>query len=134
MATEPFDWSEFQKLADELAKRPEESCLRTAIGRAYYYVFHLARKRIEANGFFIIRGADTHKQVWEKYNSSLEFDCKKLGEIANRLKEKRQRADYEEHYARIGDDLPAVLAEARDFAARIARLNPRFPVNTGVQR
>jgi hypothetical protein len=61
MATEPFDWSEYQKLADELARRPEESCLRTAIGRAYYYVFHLAKKRVEANGFYIIRGADTHK-------------------------------------------------------------------------
>jgi len=134
MATEPFDWSEYQKLADELARRPEESCLRTAIGRAYYYVFHLAKKRVEANGFYIIRGADTHKQVWEKYNNSLEFDCKKLGEIANRLKEKRLRADYEEHYARIADDLQIVLTEARDFAARIARLHPRFPVNTGVQR
>jgi hypothetical protein len=64
----------------------------------------------------------------------LEFDCKKLGEIANRLKEKCLRADYEEHYARIADDLQIVLTEARDFAARIARLHPRFPVNTGVQR
>jgi uncharacterized protein (UPF0332 family) len=134
MAAQPFDWSDYYKLAGELARRTEDSCRRTAIGRAYYYVFHLARKRIEANGFTIFAGGDSHKQVWEKYAGSAEADCRKLGEIAKRLKEKRQRADYEDFYARLGDDMPAILADAKDFADRLARLPARLPVNSGVRR
>jgi uncharacterized protein (UPF0332 family) len=126
MPTERFDWSDYFKLASELAKRTEDSCRRTAIGRAYYYIFHLARKRIEANGFTIFPGGDSHKQVWEKYTGNVESDCKKLGEIAKRLKEKRQRADYDDFYARLGDDMPAILADAEDFADRLAR-TPRSP-------
>jgi uncharacterized protein (UPF0332 family) len=134
MPTEPFDWSDYFKLAGELAKRTEDSCRRTAIGRAYYYVFHLARKRIEANGFTLFPGGDSHKQVWEKFSGSAEADCKKLGEIAKRLKEKRQRADYDDFYARLGDNVPAVLADAQDFAYRLARLPSRLPANIGVRR
>lgn len=131
MAIPPFDWSEYLKLASELAQRPEESCYRTAVGRAYYYVFHLARKRLDENGFPFIQGASSHKQVWEKYDGSPEYDCRKLGEIAKRLKEKRERADYNDFYPRIGEDIPEVLADARDFAARLTRLDPRYPANPG---
>lgn len=101
MAAQPFDWIEFQKLARELASRPEESCLRTAVGRAYYFAFHLARRRVIENGFPITPREDSHRQVREKYSSSPGLESKKLAEIAKRLKEKRQRADYEEHYPRI---------------------------------
>jgi len=134
MATPPFDWTDFQKLARELAKRPQESCLRTAVGRAYYFAFHLARKRVIENGFAITPREDSHKQVWEKYSGSPEFECKKLAEIAMRLKGKRQRADYEEHYSRISEDAPQVIADAEDFANRLARLPPRLPANTGIRR
>jgi uncharacterized protein (UPF0332 family) len=134
MPTQPFDWSDYFKLAGELANRTEDSCRLTAIGRAYYYVFHLARARIEANGFAIFPGGDSHKQVWEKYTGNAESDCKKLGEIAKRLKEKRQRADYEDFCARLGDDMPAILADAQDFADRLAKLPARLPTNTSVRR
>jgi uncharacterized protein (UPF0332 family) len=134
MATQPFDWTDFQRLAKELATRPEESCLRTAVGRAYYYAFHLARKRVIENGFPITPREDSHKQVWEKYSSSPDFECKKLAEIAMRLKGKRQTADYEQFYPRISDDAPQVVSAAEDFATRLARLPQRLPANTGVQR
>jgi len=116
-----------------LANRTEESCLRTAVGRAYYYAFHLARKRVLDNGFPITQREDSHKQVWEKYSASPEFECKKLAEIAMRLKGKRQRADYEEHYPRLSDDAPQVVADAEDFAKRLARRPQRLPANTGIR-
>jgi len=133
MATDPFDWPDFLLLADELSARPEESCLRTAIGRAYYYAYHLARQRVLANGFDISRGGDTHKQIWEKFGNSPEPACKKLYARATTLKEKRQRADYEKHYARIQDEFPAVLDLARKFATELSALPARHPVILGTR-
>lgn len=130
---QPFDWADFLKLADELAGRQEEYCLRTAIGRAYSFVYHLARRRILDNNFIIVPGGDSHKQVWEKYDNSPEPECKKLYSMAKGLKEKRERADYNLSYARIEDDIPEVLDIARSFAERLHKLNPRLPVNKGVR-
>jgi len=131
MADAAFDWDQFLKVAEDLIKRDPESFKRTGVGRAYYYVFHLARKRILENGFFVVAGVDSHKQVWEKFSGSSELDCQKLGEIAKRLKEKRERADYKDAYPRIGEDAEQVLADARDFASRLGRLSPRLPANPG---
>jgi hypothetical protein len=133
MVAQTFDWSDYLKLAEELAKRREEYCLRTAISRSYYYVYHLARKRIIDNGFIIVRGGDSHKQVWEKFDGSPEFDCKKLYQLAKRLKDKRQQADYDQVFPRIQDELPEVLQMTRKFAADLAKLHPRLPVNSGVK-
>jgi hypothetical protein len=133
MATTPFDWPDYLTLADELAKRTEEYCLRTAISRAYYYAYHLARKRVIDNGFIIVRGGDTHKQVWEKFDNSPEWACKKLHSLAKILKDKRQQADYDEVYPRIKDEFPEILNLTRKFALQLSELNVRLPVNTGVR-
>jgi hypothetical protein len=133
MAAQPFDWPDYLTLADELAKRTEEYCLRTAISRAYYYVYHLARKRITDNGFIIARGGDTHKQVWEKFDASPDFDCKKLYQLAKRLHDKRRQADYDIPYPKIEGEFPEVLNLAKKFAQDLGRLNARLPVNTGVR-
>ena len=127
MAPLPFDWSQYFRLADELARRPEESALRSALSRAYYYVYHLALQRAQANGFIIVSGEATHKQMWRNFNGSPEPDCRKLAEIAGRLKEKRERADYDDNYKRLADEIPEMLADAQDFAVRLQRLDPRHP-------
>ena len=133
MSAHPFDWPDYLKLAEELAERSEESCLRTAISRAYYYIYHLGKKRILDNGFPLVRGGDTHKQVWEKFDNSPEFSCRKLYQLAKRLKDKRQQADYDQVYPRIEDEFPEILRLARKFADDLANLNPRLPVNTGIR-
>jgi uncharacterized protein (UPF0332 family) len=129
-----FDWSQYLILADELAKRPEESALRSALSRAYYYVYHLALQRAQANGFTISSDEGTHKQLWRNFNGSPEPDCRKLGEIAMRLKEKRERADYHDNYRRLVDEVPYMLADAQEFAARLQRLDPRHPNPASVRR
>jgi hypothetical protein len=120
-------------LADELAKRAEEACLRTAISRAYYYAYHLGRQRIIENQFVIVSGGDSHKQVWEKFESSPNWECKKLALIAGKLKDKRQRADYDKMFPRIADELETVLDMARRFAAELGRLDARLPANRGIR-
>jgi hypothetical protein len=123
----PFDWSEYLQLADELGKRADEGSLRTAISRAYYYVYHLGLDRAEANSFQALAGEATHTQLWRCYSSNPEPACMRLGEIGRRLKEKRDRADYNPIYARIQEDVPYVLRDARGFASGLRNLDRRHP-------
>jgi hypothetical protein len=130
----PFDWSEYLKLAKELAARKEEACLRSSLSRAYYYVYNLALTRAERNGFVSVQGESTHGQLWRLYSQSPEPECICLGQIALRLKEKREKADYRSVYRRIEEEVPQVLSEALDFAARLGRLAPRHPNPASVRR
>ncbi len=133
MATQSFNWSEYQRVAHELSTHADECYLRTSISRAYYYIYHLGRKRIEDNGFPLLR-ADAHKQIWEKFSNSPDYRCHKLAETAKRLKEKRELADYVPFYPRIAADAPFVVSLAEQFATDLAKLDPALPRNTGVQR
>ena len=123
----PFDRSQFLTLAAELAERTDEASLRSALSRTYYYVYHLALKRADDNGFKHLPGEAMHAQLWRLFNDNPEPDCRKLAEIGARLKDERQRADYNTIFARIQDEVPDVLADARDFAARLSRLPSRHP-------
>ncbi len=127
-----FDWSEYLKIADELSKRPEEACHRTAISRAYYAIFHLARMRIIENRFYISQGQDSHKQIWEKFDNP-DKSCRKLYDMALRLKGKRQMADYDDVYPRISEDAPAVISQAKTFAEGLSQLDKRLPANHGIK-
>lgn len=134
MAAQPFDWSGYLQLAEELAKRHDEASMRSALSRAYYYVYHLALQRAQLNGFVTEPGEGTHKQLWRNYSGSPDPDCRTLAEIAVRLKEKRERADYQQTFNRIADEVPRVLDDARDFAGRLKRLNPRHPNRASVRQ
>ena len=50
-----------------------------------------------------------------------------VGRIATRLKEKKERADYQAGYPRIGEEVPVMLADAQEFAARLGRIPARHP-------
>jgi uncharacterized protein (UPF0332 family) len=127
MAAAPFDWQEYFGLADELGRRADEASLRTAISRAYYYVYHLALARAEANTYRPLPGEGNHTQLWRVFSKSPEPDCQRLAIIAARLKEKRERADYENHYARVAEEVPELLADAQQFAALLGRVPGRHP-------
>jgi hypothetical protein len=131
----PFEWPEYLTLAEELSKRTEESCIRTAISRTYYYVYHLARQRLIDNQFVIVRGGDTHKQVWEKFQGDADHRCRKLNDLGKILHDKRKHADYDNPYSgRIEAEFPTLLEMAKRFAADLANLEARLPVNRGVKR
>lgn len=134
MEGEPFDWSGYLKLARELGARNEEECLRSSLSRAYYYVYNLALARAKRNGFLSVEGGSTHRQLWRLFSLSPESDCIYLGQIGFRLKEKREKADYNPVYRRIEEEVPEVLSDAQDFAARLGRLASRHPNPASVRR
>ena len=127
MATKSFGWEEFLKLADELGNGSDEASQRTALSRAYYFVYHLARQRAEGNGFKAVKGEATHTQLWRTFSESPDTDCRKLGEIAARLNENRRKADYEDVFPRLADYLDGAVADARAFSAKLFQLAPRLP-------
>jgi hypothetical protein len=127
MAAVNFDWSEYFRLADELGARADAASLRTAISRAYYYVYHLALTRAEANDFRALSGEGLHTQLWRVFSTSPEPGCQRLAAIAVRLKEKRERADYQSYYARLQEDIPGLLEDAQTFADLLRQLPARHP-------
>lgn len=134
MAAGAFDWSQYLALAEELGARHDEAALRSSISRAYYYVYHLALTRAEANSYKPERGESTHVQLWRMFSGSPDPSCKHLAVIAERLKEKRERADYNKLYARIAEEVPRLLQDARDFAALLAGVPRRLPSPTSIRR
>jgi hypothetical protein len=128
MRTDPFDWSNYLGLAKQLAQnKDDEASLRSAISRAYYFVYNLALERAEKNGFTIRRDDSYHAQLWLNYAGSPDPTCVRLGEIAKRLKFSRVKADYNPVFPRINEEVDASISDADDFASKMAALNLRFP-------
>jgi len=95
-----FDWSLYIKLAEELITyaqtgKLEEASLRSAISRAYYGVFCIARNFLRSKGE-IIPKVDTHKFVREHYEGSSDERERKIGENLARLWKNRKDSDYED--------------------------------------
>ena len=84
---EAFDPLLFLTLARELGQSDDQSKLRTAVGRAYYAVFLVARDRLS-----VVAGEKTHKEVFESLKRRNQF---KLRDQMMSLYRLRQVADYE---------------------------------------
>lgn len=98
-----FDWKSYLQLADELIKHQnpaisQEAYFRSAISRAYYGVFCIARNFLIRNGVTIPR-VDTHKFVRERYTNSRNQMEQKIGKDLNYLWRRRKDADYEDRTA-----------------------------------
>src|SRR4028119_2002178 len=103
-----FDWSEYFYLARELAETSEEAKLRSAVSRAYYSAFCLARNylrdieqdpTLSRNKTYDI---NVHKHVADEFihhKSNHKSKSKTMREIGNdlkRLRNMRNKADYED--------------------------------------
>lgn len=129
----PFDFNNFLTLADELSTRPDEASKRSSISRAYYTVFHLGLSRAEANvGSYRNRPKKykefpTHKWCWQQFMDTNDMACRKIGVAGDRMKKRRHSADYEANLHNLSIETQRQVAEARQFQADIARLDPRYP-------
>jgi hypothetical protein len=128
MAAIAFDWAQYLRIARELALRTDEAALRTAISRAYYYIYHLALKRVtDNNPQMKFDEGGSHAQLWAVFSENPEPACKSIGNIGNRLRDRRVRADYRDFYPRIEEDVPSILADAESCENLFLGLDPRHP-------
>lgn len=106
-----FDWEGYLKLAKILSSDPEvnpldEARYRTAISRAYYAVFQIAKDFLRDKDYQRnIPREHVHQFVREKFiTHSLGGNYHKIGRNLEDLNHKRNNADYEPMFA----DLPAI--------------------------
>jgi len=125
----PFDWKEFLELAEKLATEEDEASKRTAISRAYYFVFNIAFARAELSAGPCPKRGGYHRWCWNKYKKTSDTLCQQLGNDGDRMKRRRVTADYEAaDIERLDDEVQLMLEEARQFQADLESLDPGFPL------
>ena len=125
----PFDWNEYLVLARQLATAGDEASRRSAINRAYYFVFNRAFARAEATAGRHPGGESFHKWCWDKFERTPDASCRRIGIDGARMKRRRVKADYQvADIPRLDDEVQRMLSEAQQFRANLAALNPRYPL------
>lgn len=128
----PFDWNNFLVLAEELATKDDEASKRSAISRAYYFVFHLAFARAESTAGPFQVGEPSHRWCWDKYAntyvSTRDPVCNQIWLTGDRMKRRRMKADYKDEMPRLNDEVTWTLEEARRFPRELASLNSTYPL------
>ena len=125
-----FDWSEYFNLAKELAETSKEAELRSAVSRAYYSAFGLARNylrdiqqypRLWRNKTYDI---NAHQYVAEKfiYNQSKSQTMIEIGKDLSRLRKMRNKADYEDTIFNLKREARTALMLAQNIILALSNL------------
>jgi len=130
-----FDWSEYLNLAQELAATNSDSSanrdakLRSAISRAYYSTFCLARnylRDIEKDSILFRknRNINEHQYVAEAFidHRSKNKNLVKIGENLSRLRELRNKADYEDTMFNLPTQARTALMLADNIISALSNL------------
>jgi uncharacterized protein (UPF0332 family) len=114
-----FDPREFLAIARQLLEVDEqtEGGYRTAISRAYYAAFWIAREKcVDSPGFERLYEERSHDKVWDYLVGDIGSSGESLGDIGQRLKRRHVRADYRNHEIGFGEATAAVKEAARLIA------------------
>jgi uncharacterized protein (UPF0332 family) len=125
-----FDWSEYFYLAKELAETSKEAELRSAVSRAYYSAFCLARNylrdiqqypRLWGNKTYDI---NAHQYVAENfiYNQSKSQIMIEIGKDLSRLRKMRNKADYEDTMFNLKREARTALMLAQNIISALSNL------------
>ncbi len=103
-----MNWRDFLLLATRLATGTTEADWRTAVSRAYYAAFHVARRLFADLNFTVPRADRAHQYLVFRLSNSGESAVEQVGRDLETLRRLRNRADY--------DEVPA-LTQAQAAAA-----------------
>ena len=111
-----FDWVEYLNLAETLQRERTtlgnvEACQRSAISRAYYAAYMTAANKAKAEGL-ITSGREQHKKVRLHYTNAPDMQRKRIGTWLQRLKDNREKSDYENTVSEVGKLTELSLDEA----------------------
>ena len=89
-----FDWRTFGELSAALIRRnvsgqDAEAMMRTAVSRAYYSAFNIARRLAESDTHIEFGGVSVHKAVIGHYAAARVERLTELHEIVHRFCEDR---------------------------------------------
>ena len=125
-----FDWSEYFYLAKELAETSEEAELRSAVSRAYYSAFCLARNylrdiqldpRLSWHKTYDI---NAHQYVAEEfiYHQSKSQIMIEIAKDLTRLRIMRNKADYEDTMFNLKKEARTALMLAQNIISALSNL------------
>lgn len=123
---EAWDWIGYMRVAQAIAPTAAESVVdqakaRTAIGRAYYGVYHLTWEYILANGYRLRKTA-RHSDPWDCLQErGRTADENEVGQTGLRLYQLRQRADYEAELRGVFKNMTAALSGAAVICSILQR-------------
>jgi hypothetical protein len=86
---------DFLEVADEWAAGMREAEWRSAVSRAYYAAFHVARNLMRRCGFAVPQGDQAHGYLWLRLANAGHPDVRRIGLRLNYLRTVRNRADYD---------------------------------------
>lgn len=137
-----FNWHDYFDLANELAHKPthlsssEEARLRSAISRAYYSSFILARNfLIDIERRKIKKDATAHAVVAEVFLNDPNYDPRRLriGIDLPVMKDIRNRADYDNNFSNLQYETIKVLRWAKGIMEALADLEQEAQAKQGKQ-
>lgn len=122
-----FNWLQYLGLAQQLAGKAQisttqESRLRSAISRAYYAAFILARNYLRDEESISIPERQSHKFVIEQFKNSSEEVRQKIGKNLARLRFSRNKADYDDNFERLPEETRSMLKLANKTISDIQSL------------
>jgi uncharacterized protein (UPF0332 family) len=86
---------DFLVLAQALCAQASEAAWRTAVSRAYYAAFHVARELFEGLGFIVPHADRAHAYLWRRLTHCGDPRVQRAGSDLNTLRGERNRADYD---------------------------------------
>jgi uncharacterized protein (UPF0332 family) len=106
---------EFLDVADDLAAGIREGDWRSAVSRAYYAAFHVARRLLRGGGFVVPSGDQVHAYCWLRLSNAGHPDVQEAGRGLSDLRTERNESDYD-------IDFPFPHADAVDAAHRADKI------------
>jgi uncharacterized protein (UPF0332 family) len=109
-----FDWEDYLTFAQDIKERPDEAAKRSAISRAYYCIFHRAKKYAIENLDYHYRPENpSHASMWRSFqNKGTTLNA--IFNYGTRLKNFREIADYQDNFKNIDNSLVQVFQSAEN--------------------
>jgi uncharacterized protein (UPF0332 family) len=127
-----FEWVHFLRLAEQLndlvvANVDVEAQQRSAISRAYYAAFNLAKGYLESEGYGpYAEDASAHGEVKRAFNRTEDRVRKSIGQRLDALRESRNWSDYNTVVAANWSDLAKIaISRATEIEKSLQALATR---------
>ncbi|MDP1551439.1 MAG: hypothetical protein Q8M06_00300 [Methanobacteriaceae archaeon] len=120
-----FDWWEFLELADNIKDIGDEASLRSSISRAYYASHGASKNYLRDkcyHGILRAHRPENHSYVIEKLRDDPDKLKNDIGNKLQRLRIKRNQADYDDVVKRIHDVSMFSLSDAKKIRANLFEL------------
>ncbi|MEW6232327.1 MAG: HEPN domain-containing protein [Chloroflexota bacterium] len=123
-----FLWADYLNVARHLTEHSDasdysEACLRSAISRAYYGALNTARNLLRDHwGIEVPETAEIHQFVPRWFMDEEDLDCKEIGTLLDRLRDRRRKADYSDEITKTSSLAKRSIADAQLLIDRISTM------------